>query len=227
MHTMTALRLILVLGVTSCLLLLATQVRKPGKWAGLPIVWLMNLSHSRLTDWGLQNAHIQSHFTILDVGCGGGRTIQKLATAAASGKVYGIDYAQGSIAASRARNAELIRAGLVEITPAAVSHLPFPDNNFDLVTAVETQYYWPDLQNDMREILRVLKPGGMLLVIAESFRKGNNNKLQGSAMNLLGATNLSAEDQRKLFSDAGFAEIMVHVENRKGWICAMGSKRRP
>jgi SAM-dependent methyltransferase len=53
-----------------------------------------------------------------------------------------------------------------------LSRLPFADGNFELVTAVETQYYWPDLVADMREILRVLKPAGTLIVMAESYKKG-------------------------------------------------------
>jgi ubiquinone/menaquinone biosynthesis C-methylase UbiE len=136
-----------------------TQVKKPSKWVGRFFVWLMNLSHSNLTDWGLTHIRIEKDFTILDVGCGGGRTIQKLA-AATQGMVYGVDYANGSVAASRAKNAQLVEVGRVEIKHASVSQLPFPGNKFDLVTAVETQYYWPDLPNDMREILRVLGPGG-------------------------------------------------------------------
>lgn len=50
------------------------------------------------------------------------------------------------------------RLGSCRIQRASVSKLPFSDNTFDLVTAVETQYYWPDLIKDMKEILRVLKP---------------------------------------------------------------------
>ena len=56
----------------------------------------------------------------------------------------------------RQTNKKLIEAGRAEIHQASVSKLPFPNDQFDLVTAVETQYYWPDLVNDMREILRVL-----------------------------------------------------------------------
>jgi len=184
----------------------------------------MNLSHSNLTDWGLQNLRIDQHFTILDVGCGGGRTIQKLAAVAVKGKVCGIDHAAGSIAASRARNAKSIRAGCVEIVQASVSQLPFPDSKFDLVTAVETQYYWPHLEGDMREIRRVLKPGGMLIVIAETYKNGKNNKLVGGVMKLLGSENLGLEDQQRLFADAGYVEIKIVVEKGKGWICAMGRK---
>ena len=70
-----------------------------------------------MTDWGLKQISIEKRFTILDVGCGGGRTIQKLAAIATEGMLYGVDYAKGSVAASRGKNALLIKAGRVEIQP--------------------------------------------------------------------------------------------------------------
>ena len=54
-------------------------------------------------------------------------------------------------AVSRRENARRIAGGRVAIERASVSKLPFPDDRFDLVTAVETQYYWPDLPGDMTE----------------------------------------------------------------------------
>jgi SAM-dependent methyltransferase len=203
---------------------LVNQVRKPTKWVGRLFLWMMNMSHSGVTDWGLKHVEIEEHFTILDVGCGGGRTIQKLAALAATRTVYGVDYAAGSVAASSARNAQLIQAGRVEITRAAVSQLPFAADKFDLVTAVETQYYWPDLVNDMREVRRVLKPGGTLIVIAESYRKGANDWLHGPAMKLVRSANLSMEEQRELFAAAGFEGIQISEERAKGWICGVGKK---
>ena len=200
------------------------QVRKPSRWAGRPFLWLMNTSHSKLTDWGLQHVQIEKDFTILDVGCGGGRTIQKLAAAAAQGMVYGVDYASGSVAASGAQNAKLIQEGRVEIKQASVSQLPFPENKFDLVTAIETQYYWPNLMKDMQEILRVLKPSGMLTIILESYKKGAHQDWKGMAMKLLNSASLSADEQRALFSAAGYTDIQIFEERSKGWICATGKK---
>src|SRR5579872_3519040 len=120
---------------------LIREVRKPSRWIGRFFLWMMNLSHSSLTDWGLRHTKVEKDFQILDVGCGGGRTIQKLAAMASEGKVYGVDYAKGSVAASRAKNASSIQAGRVGIVRASVSQLPLADATFDLVTAVETQYY--------------------------------------------------------------------------------------
>src|SRR6476661_6442079 len=87
------------------------QVRKPGKLVGRPFLWAMNLSHSGLTNWGLRQIEIAKTFNVLDIGCGGGRTIQKLAGIASQGVVSGVDYASGSVAVSRSKNAELIRNG--------------------------------------------------------------------------------------------------------------------
>ncbi|HEX5236067.1 MAG TPA: class I SAM-dependent methyltransferase [Silvibacterium sp.] len=182
------------------------------------------MSHSSLTDWGLEHVKVERNFTILDIGCGGGRTIQKLAGLAPDGRIYGIDYAKGSVAASRAKNKQLVKAGRVEITQASVSQMPFPENIFDLVTAVETQYYWPDLVNDMQQILRVLKPGGTLVVIAESYKKGTYNSLQAPILKLLGSRNMGVDEHRQLLAAAGYTEVQIFEERKKGWICILGRK---
>ena len=201
------------------------QVRKPSRWLGRVMLTVMNKSHASLTDWGLRHVEIRAQDTILDVGCGGGRTINKLASIAAQGSVFGIDYAQGSLAASRDYNRQLIAEGRVKIEHASVSKLPFPDCHFDLVTAIETQYYWPNLPGDMSEILRVLKPGGKLVVIAENYKGGRLDWLEGPLMRvLLGSSRLSPADQRELFANAGYVDVQVMEERNKGWICVIGTR---
>src|SRR5215510_1067191 len=186
---------------------LLNQVRKPTRWVGRLFLWVMNMSHSSVTDWGLRHVLIEKRFTILDVGCGGGRTIQKLAAIATEGMVCGIDYAEGSVAASRGKNAQLIKAGSVDIKQASVSQLPFPDDKFDLVTAVETQYYWPDLVKDMQEVLRVLKPGGTLAVIVESYKGSKHDILNTPVMSLLRSTRLTIHGHKELFTTAGYTDV--------------------
>ena len=66
-----------------------SQCSKPTGWLGRLTLWRMNASHSKLTDWGLEHVAIANRDSILDVGCGGGRTVNKLAALATQGKVYG------------------------------------------------------------------------------------------------------------------------------------------
>lgn len=210
--------------VVGAVLLLPTLVRKPAGWPGKASLWLMNRRHSSVTDWGLSHVSIERQFTILDVGCGGGRTIDKLATLASAGKVYGIDISNQSVAVSRTTNAKWIEAGRVDIQQAPVSKLPFPDGTFDLVTAVETHYYWPDPVADMREILRVLKAGGRLLLIAETYRSGGAAALLAPVMKMIGARFLTIEEHRRLFADVGFQEIRIDADPRRNWIAGVGTK---
>ena len=186
----------------------------------------MNKSHSRLTDWGLGHVSIQPGHTILDIGCGGGRTISKLAAIATEGKVCGVDYSETSVAASQKTNAPAIALGRVELRQASVSALPFPDNTFDLVTAVETHFWWPDLPNDLREVLRVTKPGGTLLVIAEVYKGANTtiSKMLEKRAGQTGLMMLSPDEHRELLANASFSDVQVITEPVKGWICAIGKK---
>jgi ubiquinone/menaquinone biosynthesis C-methylase UbiE len=192
---------------------LENQCSKPTGWLGRFSLWRMNVSHSKLTDWGLEHVSIENRYTILDVGCGGGRTVNKLAAINTGGKVYGVDYSDESVAATTRMNAQWIKLGRVEARHGSVSQLPFPDGIFDLITAVETHFWWPNLLSDMREVFRVLKPGGTLIVIAEVY-KGANTTL------------LSVEEHRELFINAGYAEVQVIEERKKGWICGIGRKAK-
>lgn len=77
----------------------------------------------------------------------------------------------------------------------------------------------------MREILRVLKPGGKLVVIAETYKGGRNSWLNGPAMRLLlRAAHLSAEEERQLFAAVGYTDVQIIEERKRGWLCAIGVK---
>jgi len=200
------------------------QVRKPSGPLGKRVVRAMNLGHSKMTDWGLQQVTVPQSATILDIGCGGGRTVGQLAARAPAGKVVGLDYSAASVAVSRETNAGNIQAGRVQIEQGSVAALPFPDRTFDVVTAVETHYYWPDLPANVREVLRVLKPGGTFALIAETYRGGPLRLLYGIVMPLLRAAYLSDAEHRDLLTQAGFAEVATNHVPGKNWICATGRR---
>ncbi len=218
--------LITKLGVAAILILwMLRQVRKPSGPLGRRVVRAMNLGHAKMTDWGLKQFTMPEDAMMLDIGCGGGRTVQRLAALSPEGHVVGLDYSAASVAVARETNAKDIESGRVRIEQGSVAELPFPDRAFDIVTAVETHYYWPDLPANVREILRVLKPGGTFALIAETYRGGPLQLLYGIVMPLIRAAFLSDAEHRDLLAQAGFTEVATKHVPGKNWICAMG--RRP
>jgi SAM-dependent methyltransferase len=204
------------------------QCQRPSGWLGRFVLWRMNVSHSKLTDWALGHVAVEKRYTILDVGCGGGRTVSKLAQSATEGKVCGVDYAEASIASTTRTNARWIALGRVEVRLASVSELPFADDTFDLATAVETHFWWPNLRGDIREVQRVLKPGGVLMIAAEVYKGAGTmlSRLAEEHSGRTGMTLLSAEEHRQLFTDSGYSDVQVLERRDKTWICAIGRKPR-
>ena len=200
------------------------QCRKPTWWPGRLIALIMNSSHGDVTAWGLQQVSIAPRSTILDVGCGGGKTVQRLLELAPEGKVYGIDYAGASVAVATKVNEKSIAAGRADVRLGSVSRLPYAANTFDVVTAVETHYYWPDLEADLREVHRVLKPGGRVVIIAESYRGKRFGAPDVLAMSLLRARLLSLDEHRQVLAASGFVEVNVAEERAQGWMCAVGTR---
>jgi ubiquinone/menaquinone biosynthesis C-methylase UbiE len=99
---------------------------------------------------------------VLDVGCGHGRSLTELAARACEGRVVGVDPSELMVEIARQRSRPLIEADRVNVVLATVESLPFPDDFFDKVLCVHVLYFWKDLDAPLREIARVLKPGGRL-----------------------------------------------------------------
>jgi len=99
---------------------------------------------------------------VLDVGCGHGRSLTELAARACEGRVVGVDPSELMVEIAMQRSRPLIEADRVNVVLANVETLPFPSDFFDKVLCVHVLYFWKDLDVPLREIARVLKPGGRL-----------------------------------------------------------------
>jgi len=182
----------------------------------------MNRRHAGVTDWGLKQVEIRTGDAVLDVGCGGGRTLAKLAGMAPEGRICGVDHSPASVAVAAKLSREGIAAGRIEVREASVEHLPYPEGAFDVVTAVETHFWWPDIVAGLREIRRVLKPGGRLALIAEVHRGagGRGASLAESLLPAAGLKLLTVDEHREILAAAGFGEIRIATQT--AWICATG-----
>jgi ubiquinone/menaquinone biosynthesis C-methylase UbiE len=198
------------------------QSRKPAGGFGIFYARLMNIEHRHVTRWGLSHISINKDDTILDIGCGGGKTVNSLAKIASEGKIYGIDYSEVSVAVAINTNKKLINAGRVEILHASVESLPFPDNMFNLVTAIESYYFWPDLDNTLKEIRRVLKHGGSLILINACYRDERFEK-RNSNLARIGEFTYHLPDEYRIFlRDGGYSPIQIEVFENRNWITALG-----
>jgi ubiquinone/menaquinone biosynthesis C-methylase UbiE len=205
------------------------QAKKPTGIVGSLLARIMNFGHNKLTDWGLNFLNIKNDNIIMDIGCGGGRTVSKLAKIAFKGKVYGIDYSDESVRISSIVNHHLINQGIVNIQKSSVSSIPFSDNHFDIITAIETYFLWPELDNDLKEVLRVLKPQGKLLVVSEVYKSDKSTtwtEAINKARDVISMNIHTKEEFTQLFIRAGYINVEVHDNPEKGWICGIGTKAK-
>lgn len=103
---------------------------------------------------------VQPGDRVLEIGFGPGVGIQLLAGSASSGWVAGIDPSQEMVEQATARNAADIGTGRVELRRGSVERLPFENATFDRALAINSIQVWADAVAGLREIRRVLKPGG-------------------------------------------------------------------
>ena len=181
-----------------------SQCARPKGALGRVMLSFMNYTHAPLTNWGLKLVDVQDGWTMLDVGCGGGFTIRRLLKRSKDAKVYGIDISEESVAKAKKVNAEVLDKQ-VFVTLGSAEKLPYEDGKFNLVTAVETVYFWPNLPNCLQEVRRVLKQGGKFAILVEV--------IDGDSMwtNVVeGMTAYSPEELKTLLDDAGFIQTEIH-----------------
>jgi ubiquinone/menaquinone biosynthesis C-methylase UbiE len=125
---------------------------------------IMAHTNKKVAAWAIDLLGVRPTDRVLEVGFGPGVGIELLAEVAFSGRVVGVDCSQEMVEQATARNASAIDAGQVEMRKGSVEQLPFEDALFDRVLAVNSMQVWPDARAGLREIRRVMKPGGKIAV---------------------------------------------------------------
>lgn len=146
---------------------LATQFRRPEGEDGRKVLESMNDHHVPLWTFCLDRLPGSMDGAVLDVGCGGGGFLSRLSERYPYAMLFGADVSEEALGMTAEVNADLCEAGGLELHLASVDSLPFADGSFDMVTAMETYFFWPDLEAGIREIARVLSPGGVIAVGSE------------------------------------------------------------
>ena len=133
--------------------------------AGKLLIASMNIFHTPVSLWGISHLDLAGNEKILDIGCGGGINLSRFLKKVPRGHVTGIDLSPDCVNYSFMRNRDAIAEGRCSVYEGSAELLPFGANHFDVITAFETIYFWPNLPNTLKEIKRVLKPGGTFIIM--------------------------------------------------------------
>jgi len=180
---------------------IAKQAGHPsGIFSGLVAAFL-NRTTSHINDVTIQLLDIKPRDHVLDIGFGGGATVQKMVRLAPNGLVAGIEISEAMLKRGKKKFGKLISQGKVDIREGSVSKIPFESDRFDKISTVNTIYFWPDPAVGMEEIIRVMKPNGRF-VLTYSTKLMSNFTRYGF--------NLYSEEQiRDMLGKAGFTDIQV------------------
>ena len=180
-----------------------SQCARPEGFLGRLMLRFMNFGHAPLTNWGLGHVAFHNRMTMADIGCGGGATLRRLIKRSPGGTVYGIDISEESVAKARSVNKQLLESRVFVIQGSA-DRLPWNNQMFDVVTAVETVYFWPDLPKCFQEVRRVLKLGGQFAIMLEVIEDDSawTNVVEGMTV-------YSPEQLKDMLEEAGFNDVEV------------------
>jgi len=198
------------------------QTRKPEGTLGKMMVNGMNSGHAKMADWGMSHLPEMNPSIVLDVGCGGGRNARELAKKYPFSKVTAIDYSEVSVAKATEYNKDLIEFGRIIVKRGDVSELRLPEASYDLATAFETIYFWPGLEKCFSEVAKVLKPGGVFMIVNES--DGTDETSLKYEKIIEGMKCYTIEQIEGALKAAGFSSVSSDHFDGKPWITVIGIK---
>lgn len=204
--------------------LLTINAKKPNGFWGNMMISKMNVHHMPLLNWSIGKLNINSNSKVLDIGCGGGMAVNIMAQRA--GLVCGVDYSKLAVKRAKKLNRKLIKQSKVKIMNASVSSLPFEADEFDIITAFETIYFWPNILEDLKEVKRVLKNNGKLLIVCEMVKNEKCSVKQKQVVEFLklNEDNYNSKDElKKLLEETGFKNIELFEQESENWLAVIAS----
>ncbi|WP_407411333.1 class I SAM-dependent methyltransferase [Methanobrevibacter sp.] len=186
-----------------------TQCMKPHGEEGVETIQNMNENHKEISEFAFEKINVGANDKILDIGCGGGVNIEKFLKLT-SENVDGLDYSEVSVAESIKRNQDAVDRGRCEVIQADVRNMPLEDESYDLASAFETIYFWPEIGETFKEVSRIIKPNGQFMIAQGT--DGNHPDDEKWLATVEGMHVYTAPDLEKYLLDAGFESVESYVK---------------
>jgi SAM-dependent methyltransferase len=164
----------------------------------------MEKSHRPVGEQAIELMMIPAGARVLDVGCGSGWASRLMAAKASSGRVVGIDIADEMIKLASETSTAFAN---VEFQVASAENLPFSAGEFSHAFSMESLYYYADMSAALREIKRVLEPGGVFVTVVDLFKENPPTAQWVEDLNVP-VQFLGIAEYRALFERAGFVNVL-------------------
>lgn len=187
-----------------------------GRWAAE----VMNRSNAVLSEWCAEKLELAATDHVMELGFGGGAGLPSLLKRAF--RVEGVDRSTDMVRMGMARWAKEIASSKLALGEGDLAQLPFADANFQAALSVNTVYFWPDPEQGARELYRVLRPGGRLVL---GLRAGALTKAAG--LEAHGFRIWTKEELIALLHGAGFQGVRVDEEAIYGGLSWAAFGRKP
>jgi ubiquinone/menaquinone biosynthesis C-methylase UbiE len=157
-----------------------------------------------------QTMSVQPGDHILEIGCGPGNLIRKMARKIDGGYIEGVDFSKTMTSVARNRNKGNITDGRVKVVAGDFDEMSYGKETFSKACSVNTLYFWPEPVSTAGKISDVLKPGGELFLAFEDKEQLKRRKLDWDVFRLY-----STDDVRRLLVDVGFSDNVRVVSGKK------------
>ena len=171
---------------------------------GIQTIENMNENHRPISEFAFESINVGETDKILDIGCGGGVNIKKFLKLTAN-NVDGLDYSEVSVSQSIKRNKKAVKDGRCRVINADVSKMPIEDAEYDLVSAFETIYFWPDIEDSFKEVSRIIKTNGQFMIAQGT--DGNHPDDEKWLSTVEGMKVYTADDLERYLLNAGFSTV--------------------
>lgn len=167
----------------------------------------MERNHLGIAQQAIARMALKPGERVLDLSCGAGWATRLLATAVAGGEgmAAGLDISAEMIARARAGSRELEN---VLFAIGSAEEIPWRDEYFGKVLSIESFYYYPDQEAVLREVHRVLVPGGRLFILINLYQE--NPHSLGWVKQLKVPVHVRSENEYlEMLNAQGFADAAI------------------
>lgn len=181
---------------------MASQLRQPSGEIAKEVGKQMNQGNEHICKNAYDLCDLQNGESVLEIGMGNGFFVKEFLKDKPLSKYFGADFSPKMVSESVENNLDLVKSRQVEFIEASIEKLPFSDSSFDKIVTVNTLYFWPNPEENAKELLRILKPNGTLLI---GYR--HKSLMDKIPFTQHGFTTYTETDVEQLLNEAGFTDI--------------------